>query len=37
MVKQTENKLRKIGVPAAYVSATALIVSLICQNLGACN
>lgn len=36
-MKQTENKLKKIGVPVGYISITALIVSVICQNLGACD
>jgi len=37
MTKNTENKLKKIGVPVGYVSITALIVSMICSNLGACD
>ena len=32
-----ENKLTKIGIPSAYIGITALVVSLICQNLGVCN
>jgi len=37
MTKNTENKLKKFGVPVGYVSITALIVSMICSNLGACD
>ena len=38
MAKQRiESKLAKIGVPASYVGVTALIVSLICSQLGACE
>ena len=37
MAKTTENKLKKIGVPVGYVSITALIVSMICNNLGVCD
>ncbi len=37
MTKNTENKLKKIGVPVGYVSITALIVSMICNNIGACD
>ena len=32
-----ENKLKKIGIPAGYVTLTALIVSFLCNNLGVCN
>ena len=35
--KKNESKLHKIGVPAGYVAVTALIVSLICQGVGACD
>jgi len=34
MTKNVENKLAKIGVPASYVGITALIVTLICSQLG---
>ena len=34
MTKKTESKLAKIGVPASYVGITALIVTLICSQLG---
>ena len=34
MAKKAENKLKKLGVPAAYVSITATIVTLLCHNLG---
>jgi len=37
MAKKVENKLRRIGIPAGYVATTALIVSLICQGVGACD
>jgi len=37
MTKTTENKLRRFGLPAGYVAITALIVSMICNNLGACD
>ena len=35
MTKKVESKVAKIGVPAAYVGITAMVVSLIWQNLGA--
>ncbi len=34
MVKKIENKLAKIGVPTAYISITALVVTLVCNTLG---
>lgn len=34
MTKNTESKLKKLGIPAAYVSITATIVTIICHNLG---
>jgi len=34
LTKNTENKLAKMGVPAAYISVTAIIVTLICNTLG---
>ena len=34
MTKNTESKLKKLGIPVAYVSITATIVSIICHNLG---
>jgi len=37
MTKKVESKIAKIGVPTAYVGITALVVSLICQNLGVCD
>ena len=37
MTKKVESKIAKIGIPASYVGITALVVSLICQNLGACD
>jgi hypothetical protein len=37
MTKTTENKLKKFGLPAGYITITALIVSMICNNLGVCN
>ena len=35
--KNVESKLAKIGVPASYVGITALIVSLVCSQMGACD
>jgi len=35
--QKTENNLKKIGVPSAYVGVTALIVTLLCNNLGVCG
>jgi len=37
MTKTTQNKLKKFGLPAGYITVTALIVSMICNNLGVCN
>jgi len=37
MTKNTENKLKKLGLPVGYVAITALIVSMICSNLGVCD
>ena len=38
MTKQKiESKLAKIGVPASYVGVTALLVSLVCNQMGACD
>lgn len=34
---KTESKLKKIGLPAAYVTTTALIISMFCQYIGACE
>jgi len=34
MKKKIENKLAKIGLPSAYVTITALVVTLICNTLG---
>jgi hypothetical protein len=34
MTKNVENRLAKIGVPSAYIGITALIVTLICSQLG---
>jgi len=34
MTKHVENRLAKIGVPSAYIGITALIVTLICSQLG---
>jgi len=34
MTKNVQGKLTKIGVPASYVGITALIVTLICSQLG---
>jgi len=35
--KNVESKLAKIGVPASYVGVTALIVSLVCSQMGVCD
>lgn len=35
--KNVESKLAKIGVPASYVGVTALLVSLVCSHMGACD
>ena len=35
--KNVEGKLAKIGVPASYVGVTALIVSLVCSQMGVCD
>ena len=35
--KKIESKLAKIGVPASYVGVTALLVSLVCSQMGACD
>jgi hypothetical protein len=35
--KNVESKLAKIGVPASYVGVTALLVSLVCSQMGACD
>jgi len=32
--KYVENRLAKIGVPSAYIAVTAIIVTLICSQLG---
>jgi len=34
MTKNVENRLAKIGVPTAYISITALVVTLVCNTLG---
>jgi hypothetical protein len=34
MTKHVENRLKKIGVPSTYIGITALIVTLICSQLG---
>jgi len=34
MTKNTESKLKKLGIPVGYVSITATIVTIICHNLG---
>ena len=35
--KNVESKLAKIGVPASYIGVTALLVSLVCSQMGACD
>jgi len=35
--KKTESSLKKIGLPSAYIGITALIVTMICNNIGACD
>ena len=37
MTKNAESKLKKLGLPVGYVAITALIVSMICNNIGACD
>ena len=34
MTKNVENRLAKIGVPSAYIGITALVVTLICSQMG---
>ncbi len=34
---ETESNLKRMGVPVAYVSVTAFIVTLLCNNLGVCG
>ena len=35
--KHVESKLRKIGIPASYVAATAILISIIATQLGVCD
>jgi len=35
--QKTESKLKKIGVPSAYIGVTALLVTFLCNNLGVCG
>jgi len=35
--KKIESKLAKIGLPASYIGVTALLVSLVCSQMGACD
>jgi hypothetical protein len=35
--KTVESNLRKVGVPASYISVTALIVYYACNAIGACS
>ena len=37
MTKKPESKLRKLGIPASYVAATAIIISIIATQLGVCD
>jgi hypothetical protein len=37
MTKKTESKLRKLGIPASYVAATAILISIIATQLGVCD
>jgi hypothetical protein len=37
MTKKTENKLRKLGIPASYVGVTAIIITIFATQLGVCN
>ena len=37
MTKKTENRLRQLGIPASYVGVTALIVTIMCSQFGACD
>jgi len=34
MTKKIESKLAKIGVPSAYIGITALVITLLCSQLG---
>ena len=35
--KKIESRLAKIGVPVSYIGITALVVSLVCSQMGACD
>ena len=35
--QKTESKLKKIGVPSAYIGVTVLVVTFLCNNLGVCG
>jgi len=37
MTKKTENRLRKLGIPAAYVGVTAIIITIFASQLGVCD
>jgi len=34
MTKNVENRLKKIGIPVSYITVTAIIISLVCSQLG---
>jgi hypothetical protein len=36
MSEETEQRLKKFGLPASYVAVTAMIVNMACEHLGAC-
>ena len=35
--KNVESKLAKLGIPATYCGITALLVSLVCSQMGVCD
>ena len=37
MTKKTENKLRKLGIPAGYAGVTAIIITIFVTQLGVCD
>lgn len=37
MTKNTQSKLKKIGLPVSYVAITAFVIQFICQNLNVCD
>ena len=37
MTKKTENKLRKLGIPASYAAVAAIILTIFATQLGVCD